>query len=335
LAFLLLDVLFAYIIDLIVGDPHWLPHPIRFIGWLINKSERLLRAIIEGFKSFEDKKKAKMERVAGVFLTIFVVSITFIIVFMILKVVGRVNPVLFHILNIYFIYSSIAAKCLAVEADKVYDVLLRNDIEKARVRLSMLVGRQTEGLKQNEIIRGVVETTAENTVDGVLSPLLYAFIGSFFGIGAPLVYAFKAASTLDSMVGYMNEKYINLGRASARFDDLLNYVPARFSGILIPTSAIFCGRSFKKSFSIMKRDRRNHKSPNCAYPEAAVAGALGVRLGGSNVYFGKLVEKPTIGDAVRELNVSDIKDTIKIMYVSSFLTVAFEGFVAALIMLIL
>lgn len=309
--YLLLDIVTAYMLDLVLGDPYWLPHPVRFIGWLIKNAEGILRKLAG--------KNAVKEKIAGVVLALFVVSTTFLFVFFLLKIALGINTLLFHILNTYFIYSSLAAKCLGDEALKVFNALKGKNMEESRKRLAMLVGRDTERLDEEGIIRGVVETTAENTTDGVVSPLFYAIIGSLFGIGAPVVYAFKAISTLDSMVGYKNEKYINLGMASARLDDIANFIPARLTGVLIPLSALLCGMNFLKSFSIMLRDRRNHKSPNCAYSEAAVAGALGVRVGGNNIYFGKIVEKPTIGDPDRKLNIEDIPKTVKLMYTTSFL----------------
>ncbi|MFZ5987948.1 MAG: adenosylcobinamide-phosphate synthase CbiB, partial [Bacillota bacterium] len=240
-------------------------------------------------------------------------------VFLIVWAAKLVHPVLFHIVNIYFIYSAFASKCLAVESFKVFDALKERDIFKARNMLSMIVGRQTENLDEKEIIKGAVESTAENTADGVVSPIFYAVLGSLFGLGAPVVYAFKAISTLDSMVGYKNDKYKNFGWASARLDDLANYIPARLTGLLIVCSAFFTGKDYSRSFSIMIRDRRKHKSPNSGYPEAAVAGALGVRLGGPGLYFGDIVEKPVIGDALRELDIKDIPKTITLMYVASIL----------------
>ena len=316
----LLDIIAAYVLDLLLGDPHRLPHPVRFIGWLVKNSEKVLRDILCSKVVGNHIRSAGRERAAGVVMTVFVVSIVFVIILLILEAARAISPVLFHVFNIYFMYSSFASRCLADEANKVYSTLRMKDIDEARKRLSMLVGRQTENLDEKEVIRGVVETTAENTVDGVMSPILYAVIGSLFGIGAPLAYAFKASSTLDSMVGYMNDRYIYLGWASARLDDAANYIPARLSGLLIPLSAAVCGKSFKRSFSIMLRDRRNHKSPNCAYPEAAVAGALGVRIGGANTYFGQTVEKPTIGTSEKELEICDITDTVRIMYVTSVMT---------------
>jgi len=329
---LLLDVFIAFVLDLFFGDPYWFPHPVRFIGWVIKKTERFLRKLIDRFASGDIQVRARYERAGGTFLMLFVVSVTFLLVYLILKIAWLINPVLFHVLNIYFIYSSLAAKCLADEAKKVYRKLMEGDIIESRKQLAMLVGRQTEGLSEKEIIRGVVETTAENTVDGVISPLFYAFTGSIFGIGAALVYAFKAVSTLDSMVGYMNGKYINFGRTSAKTDDAANYIPARLSGVLIPLAALLCGKRLTKSFSIMLRDRRNHKSPNCAYPEAAVAGALGIKIGGANIYFGQVVEKPTIGDAVKELDKEDIRDTVRLMYAAAFLTVFFEGLITIIVL---
>ncbi|MDP4183131.1 MAG: adenosylcobinamide-phosphate synthase CbiB [Bacillota bacterium] len=338
---LLLDVVAAFILDLIFGDPYWLPHPVRFIGLLIKYTEKVLRKFTyknkEIIKSENENTLGynRGERFGGIILTLFVVSITFLIVWAILKIALLVHPVVFHIANIYFIYSAIAAKCLADEAKKVFYRLQKSDLEGARESLSMLVGRETATLSEMEVVRGVVETTAENTVDGVMSPIIYAVAGTFFGIGAPLVYAFKAISTLDSMVGYMNEKYIDFGRFSAKTDDAANYIPARLSGLLIPLGAVFCGMNIKKSFRIMLRDRRNHKSPNFAYPEAAVAGALEVRIGGNNIYFGKVVEKPTIGDGDRELEGLDIPRTIRLMYWSSLLTLGLCVSLGLLILVLL
>lgn len=329
--YLFVDIIIAYIIDLIAGDPYWMPHPVRFIGWLIKKCESFLRRFISKGKK---KNVARNEKIAGAILMITVTAATFFIVFVILRIAGLLHPLLFHTMNIYFIYSALATRCLANEANKVYTVLAEGDLSKARKRLSMLVGRQTEHLKYVEVARGVIETTAENTVDGIISPLIFAIAGSFFGLGAPFVYAFKAISTLDSMVGYMNEKYINLGRVSARTDDAANFIPARLSGVLIPLGAFVCGFNFLKSFTIMVRDRHNHKSPNCAYPEAAFAGALGIKIGGTNVYFGQVIEKPTIGDADKEISAGDIPKAIRLMYATSTLTLILGIGIALIISLL-
>ena len=330
--YLLIDIFIAYILDLLIGDPYWAPHPVRFIGWLITSTEKQLRRIT-GYNDVAktNKTQASRERTAGIVLAVIIPSITFLLVFALLKGAELVNPILFHVVNIYFIYSALAARCLGNEAFKVHRVLQKGDLVGARKQLAMLVGRQTEHLDEKEIIRGVVETTAENTVDGVISPLIYAVAGSFFALGAPFAYAFKAISTLDSMVGYKNDKYINFGWASARLDDALNYIPARFSGIVIPLGALLCGKSFARSFSIMLRDRKNHKSPNCAYPEAAFAGALGIMLGGNNTYFGEVMEKPTIGTPYKELELRNITDAVCLMHIASFLTLAITLLLAAVL----
>lgn len=320
--YLLIDICIAYVLDLLVGDPHWFPHPVRFIGWLITHTEILLRRIFNCYADNKTSSQVFREKVAGTILVIIVVGITFLSVFSLLKCVGLVSPILFRVFNIYFIYSALATRCLGDESLKVYKILKKGDLNGARRQLAMLVGRQTEHLNEREIIRGVVETTAENTVDGIISPLIYAVLGSFFTYGAALAYAFKAINTLDSMVGYTNDKYINFGWASAKLDDVANFIPARISGLIIPIAAFLCGKSFVKSFRIMLRDHKNHKSPNSAYPEAAFAGALGIRLGGNNTYFGKVVVKPTIGDPDKELALKDILDAVRLMYITSLTTLA-------------
>lgn len=316
----MLTVAAAYLIDLAAGDPHWLPHPVRLIGRLISALEKGLRSIVDAAAGKYAAGRDGMERTAGVFLALMTVAGVSAAVYLVLEAAKYVHPALFHLLNIYFIYSSFAARCLADEVMKVYGAVAGKDLPEARKRVAMLVGRETRDLDDEGVIRAAVETTAENTVDGVISPVVFAVLGSLLGLAAPLAYAFKAASTLDSMVGYKNDRYLNFGRASAKLDDALNYLPARMSGLLIPAAAFICGKGFSGSFRIMLRDRRKHASPNCAYPEAAMAGALGVRLGGGGVYFGRTVEKPTVGDAVKQLEAGDIADSVKIMYVSSLLT---------------
>ena len=190
------------------------------------------------------------------------------------------------------------------------------DLEKSRIQLSYIVGRDTTNLNEKEIVRATVETVAENTVDGIIAPLFYGFIGR-----APLAMAYKAVNTLDSTVGYKNDKYYYLGFASAKIDDIANYIPARLGVILLPLGSLFTGFNFKDALKIGIRDRKNHKSPNCAFSEGAVAGALGIQLGGTNVYFGKEVYKPTIGDKTREIEIEDIVRTNKIMYSSSIISI--------------
>ena len=309
----------AFFVDMVIGDPYWLPHPICFIGWLIHRCEMLIRGFTEKVNGI---KKVMAERIGGILLVCVTVLVVFFLVIVLLHLANRIDQwilmgtgVLGLIVHTYFIFSCLATKCLAIETKKVYYALIENDLTEARKYLSYLVGRETSQLSEQEIIRAAVETVAENTVDGVIAPLFYAFLG-----GAPLAFVYKAINTMDSMVGYMNEKYLHFGWAAAKIDDLANYIPARITGVLMPAASSILGYNMGRSYRIMWRDRRNHKSPNCAYPEAATAGALGVRLGGTNVYFGKKVYKPTIGDESRPLEAEDIIRTIWIMYMTSIVS---------------
>lgn len=298
----ILSIYIGYTIDLIIGDPYSFPHPVIYIGKLIKSVENIIRKI------FQDEKYLKL---AGFILWFITVGITYLITYLIIRI-SKFSNITFLIANSFIIYTTLATKCLKDEAVKIYNVLKSGDIQESRKQLSYIVGRDTSNLNEAEIIRATVETVAENTVDGIISPMFYAFIG-----GAPLAMAYKAVNTLDSMVGYKNDKYINLGFASAKIDDIANYIPARVCVIFMTLASFILRFDYKKCFKIAIRDRKNHKSPNCAYSEGAVAGSLGIQLGGTNVYFGKAVYKPTIGDKDREIEIEDIKKTNKIMYVSS------------------
>lgn len=298
------SIILAVIIDWIIGDPSWFPHPIIYIGKFIaflDKKGRKLCKTNKGIKFF------------GGLIVIVVAGISFMIPFAILKLTRHFTW-LYIILNVVIIWTTLAAKCLSVEAKKVYYALKGKDLEDARIKLSYIVGRDTKELSDNEIVRADVETVAENTADGIIAPLFYAIIG-----GAPLAMMYKGINTMDSMLGYMNEKYRYIGFFPAKVDDVFNFVPARITGILIcMVSFVVKGNTFT-SFKIMIRDRKNHKSPNCAYPEGAAAGAMGVQLGGTNVYFGEVVYKPTIGDKIKELSFEHINDSIKLMYAAEAL----------------
>src|SRR3989304_3957317 len=221
------------------------------------------------------------------------------------------------IANPLFWSVGVSVKSLADESKKILTALKENDLMKARKALSLIVGRDTANLSQEQIVRACVETVAEGSVDGVLSPLFYAFVG-----GPSAAMAYKAVNTLDSMVGYKDEKYIRFGWASARLDDLANYIPARISAVLIPIASFLCGCHFKGSLRIAFRDGRKHESPNSGIPEAAIAGALGVQIGGPRKYQGEIVEKPFIGDAQNPLTTKSIDMAIKIIYVASVLFMA-------------
>lgn len=298
----ILSIYIGYILDLIIGDPYSFPHPVRFIGKLIKYIEKVIRKIARSDRGL---------KIGGFALWFITVGVTYLVTYVIVKIFSF-NKVAFMIVNSFIIYTTLATKCLKDEAVKIYEVLKTGDIEKSRIQLSYIVGRDTTNLSEKEIIRATVETVAENTVDGIIAPMFYAFIG-----GAPLAMAYKAINTLDSTVGYKNEKYKDLGFASAKIDDIANYVPARISVILMSIASLVLRYDYKNCAKIAIRDRKNHKSPNCAYSEGAVAGALGIQLGGTNIYFGKAVYKPTIGDKKREIEKDDIVKTNRIMYASS------------------
>ncbi|MGM9963980.1 MAG: adenosylcobinamide-phosphate synthase CbiB [Clostridium sp.] len=302
----LLSIYTGYALDLIIGDPYSFPHPVRYIGKLISIVEKQIRKITSSDKGL---------KIAGFFLWFIVVGATFGITTLVLQLF-KFNKVIYFIVNTILIYTTLATKCLKDESVKIYKVLKTGDLEKSRIQLSYIVGRDTTNLNEKEIVRATVETVAENTVDGIIAPLFYGFIG-----GAPLAMAYKAVNTLDSTVGYKNDKYYYLGFASAKIDDIANYIPARLGVILLPLGSLFTGFNFKDALKIGIRDRKNHKSPNCAFSEGAVAGALGIQLGGTNVYFGKEVYKPTIGDKTREIEIEDIVRTNKIMYSSSIISI--------------
>lgn len=298
----LLSLYIGYIIDLIIGDPYSFPHPVKYIGKLIKVVENFVR------------KTAKTDRglkIGGFFLWFVTVGTTFAVTYLVMRL-ARFNTIVYVIINSIVIYTTLATKCLKDEAKKIYEVLKTGDLQKSRTQLSYIVGRDTANLDEKEIIRATVETVAENTVDGLIAPLFYAFIG-----GAPLAMAYKAINTLDSTVGYKNEKYLHIGFASAKIDDIANFIPSRIAVILFTIGNFFLRNDYKNCFKIAIRDRKNHKSPNCAFSEGAVAGALGIQLGGTNVYFGETVYKPTIGDKTREIEVEDIARTNKILYATS------------------
>ena len=302
----LLSLYTGYALDLIIGDPYSFPHPVRYIGKLISIVEKQIRKITSSDKGL---------KIAGFFLWFIVVGATFGITTLVLQLF-KFNKLAYFIVNTILIYTTLATKCLKDESVKIYKVLKTGDLEKSRIQLSYIVGRDTTNLNEKEIVRATVETVAENTVDGIIAPLFYGFIG-----GAPLAMAYKAVNTLDSTVGYKNDKYYYLGFASAKIDDIANYIPARLGVVLLSLGSLFAGFNFRNALKIGIRDRKNHKSPNCAFSEGAVAGALGIQLGGTNVYFGKEVYKPTIGDKTREIEIEDIVRTNKIMYSSSIISI--------------
>lgn len=304
-------VLAAVLLDLLFGDPRWLPHPVVAIGKLIAALEMILRRLVTN------------ERVAGVFLLLLTVGITAGIAWSLVQGAALIHPVAGVIVSALLGWTCLAARSLHRESKLVVDALQRGDLPEARRLLSYIVGRDTAELPEPEIWRGAVETVAENTSDGVIAPLLFLMVG-----GAPLALAYKAVNTLDSMVGYKNERYLRFGWAPARFDDLANLVPARLTGLLMALAAPLVGLSGRNAWRMMLRDGRNHSSPNSGMPEAAAAGALGVQLGGTNVYFGKPVKKPTIGDSLNPLNARAWQGAVRLMYGAEGLLLLAWGVIA-------
>ena len=287
----------AIILDWLLGDPRWLPHPVVAIGRLIQLLEPPLRRMV------------RSELLGGLLLLVFTVAATILVTTLVLKAAYAITPVAGFILAVILSWNCLAARSLQRESALVAKALASGNIPLARKQLSFIVGRDTSELTEPEIWRGTVETVAENTADGVIAPLLFLMLG-----GPALGLAYKAVNTLDSMVGYRNDKYLLFGRASARFDDLLNFVPARLTGILMVLTARVAGLQAENSWRIMRRDGRNHSSPNSGIPEAAAAGALGVQLGGANCYFGQPVEKPVIGDPLRPLDLIAWQGAVRLMY---------------------
>lgn len=304
----------AYILDLILGDPRWLPHPVRGIGWMINKSEIPIRKLI------------KNERIAGIIFTLFIVISVWGLGFFILRQASLLNRYLGLSLNILLIYASLSMRDLKIESMRVHSALKARDMDSARSKLSLIVGRETKGLGCQDIIRATVETVSENIVDGIISPLIFAFFG-----GAPLALAYKAVNTLDSMVGYKNDRYKDFGWASAKLDDLVNFIPARVSALFLPLASFLAGKDGINSWRVSLRDGRKNPSPNSGIPEAAMAGALGIQLGGLNFYGSKAVLKPLIGNDLNGLGLEHIKESIRITYICSTLVLSTGVFLTLLI----
>jgi len=304
-------ILSAFILDFILGDPKKLPHPVIYMGKAIDFFESRFR---KHFKSL---------LISGFFFAAFLILSTWLIAFIMIKLSMSIHPVLGNIVQVILLFFCFSSTSLEKAAISVFSALEENDIKKARKKVSMIVGRQTQTLDQNAITRASVETVAENFVDGFLSPLFFAMIG-----GVPLALAYKMINTLDSMVGYKNEPYILFGRASARIDDAANFIPARLSVLIIALGAALL--SFKRGILSLRTGFSQgsfHKSPNAGYPEAAFAGALKIRLGGPNVYHGVLVEKPYIGKEFKDPQKGKIKQACDLMMLSSFLAMLIACFI--------
>ncbi len=294
----------GFLLDQLIGDPEFLYHPVRIIGSLIGYLEKLFRSM-----NTRDKKG---EWQAGLYTAMTTVLVSTLLPLILLLLVKKINIIAAFILETFWCSQMLAATSLRKESGKVYHALKKGTLEDARQAVSMIVGRDTGKLDRAGVTRAAVETVAENTSDGVVAPLFFIAIG-----GAAGGFFYKSVNTLDSMIGYKNKKYLHFGSFAAHLDDLVNFIPARIAGLIMVLMSGIGGYDRKNAWKIFKRDRKKHASPNSAQTEAAMAGALGVRLAGDASYFGKLVHKPSIGDPVREIEAEDIPRAGTLMNLTS------------------
>lgn len=292
-------VLVAVIVDIVIGDPRWMPHPVVYIGRLISEGEALIRG---------RTSTARGLKIGGILMTLVVVVGTYLLFAGLLWLAYRIDTRLGWVLSVYFMSQTLAINSLCKHAAAAAAPLARGDLAQARAALAMMVGRDTANLEEQEIVRGVVETVAENTVDGITAPLFYGFLG-----GPPLAMAYKAINTLDSMIGYKDERYRDMGWAGARLDDVANYIPARLTGLLYLVLAPLTPGGLGNVWRVMRNDAGRHPSPNSGIPEAAVAGALEVQLGGVNYYRGVASARATMGEKKRILQIRHIYQGLYIM----------------------
>lgn len=312
----LIAFLAGYVLDLIIGDPHNLWHPVCGIGKLIQKSEKWLR------------KTMGNEKLAGVFLVVIVCCISTGIPYGILILSNLIHPYVKTFVMAIMCCQLLATKSLKDESMKVYKKLAEDDLEGSRTAVSMIVGRDTKNLTKEGVTKATVETIAENTSDGIIAPMFYILLG-----GPVAGFFYKAVNTMDSMVGYKNEKYMNFGWAAAKFDDIVNFLPARIAAVLMIFASGVLGYDMKNAGKIYIRDRFNHASPNSAQTEAVMAGALEVQLAGDAYYFGKLYKKKTIGDHKKDIMPEDIKRANKLLYLTSLFAVIVITIIEVCVML--
>lgn len=311
----------GYVLDLIFGDPRQIYHPIRIIGNLIAVLEKGIRKVFP--------KTSKGELAGGTVLVVLVVLICTAVPAALLGLAAWIHPVVYWLLASFWCWQILATKSLKTESMKVYAPLKEGDLPAARRAVAMIVGRDTERLTEEGVAKAAVETVAENTSDGIVAPLIFLALG-----GPALGFFYKAVNTMDSMVGYKNERYLYFGRTAARLDDMLNFLPSRISAWLMILAATILGMDGKNAKRIYLRDRKNHASPNSAQTEAVMAGALRVQLAGDAWYFGELYKKPTIGDPFRAVEPEDIVRANRLMYLTSALALAVCGILRAVICLL-
>ena len=302
-------VLGGFVLDTLFGDPPWLPHPVVLMGKAISALEKRLRARMP--------QTPQGELLGGAVVAFTLPVGTFLLTSLVCLGAAKLSPWLGLAVQTFWCGQALAAKGLAQESTNVYRALIKPDLPAARKAVSRIVGRDTQNLTLEGVTKAAVETVAENASDGVIAPLLYMLLG-----GAPLALTYKAINTMDSMLGYKNEKYLYFGRAAAKLDDAANYLPSRLAGLLWCAAAALTGNSPKGAWRIWRRDRRCHASPNSAQTESACAGALGVQLAGPAYYFGEYYAKPTIGDPLRPIEPEDIRRANRMMYAESVLALA-------------
>ena len=320
----------GFVLDLLIGDPHFIPHPVRLIGSLISFCDKRLNC--DAGYNISEKKLNLIKYKRGMLLAFTVIFATFAMSVIIIVAAYSINLYAGVIAEAVMTWQILATKCLRVESMRVYDALKTDGVDAGRRAVSMIVGRDTSVLDAAGVTRAAVETIAENTSDGVIAPMLYTAIG-----GPVLGFVYKAVNTMDSMLGYKNDKYMYFGRFAARLDDVVNFIPARISAYLMIAAAFIGGRQFdgKNAYRIFKRDRFNHASPNSAQTESVCAGALRVQLAGDAVYFGKLVKKKYIGDGLREIEYEDIKRANRLMYITAFFFFFLSVAVMSLVLILL
>ena len=320
----------GFVLDLLIGDPHFIPHPVRLIGSLISFCDKRLNC--DAGYNMSEKKLNLIKYKRGMLLAFTVIFATFAISVIIIVVAYSINLYAGVIAEAVMTWQILATKCLRVESMRVYAALRTDGVDAGRRAVSMIVGRDTSVLDAAGVTRAAVETIAENTSDGVIAPMLYTAIG-----GPVLGFVYKAVNTMDSMLGCKNDKYMYFGRFAARLDDVVNFIPARISAYLMIAAAFIGGRQLdgKNAYRIFKRDRFNHASPNSAQTESVCAGALRVQLAGDAVYFGKLVKKKYIGDGLREIEYEDIKRANRLMYITAFFCELLSVAVMSLVLILL
>lgn len=308
----------AFWMDMLLGDPPRMPHIVVAIGRSIAWLERRLRPLFP--------VTPRGEIVCGALLVALVLALSVGIPLLVLSAAGRLHPAFRLVLECFILYQLLAARCLMEAAGRVFDALEQDDLPAARTAAGMIVGRDTAELDEAGVIRAAVETVAENTSDGVVAPMFYFAVG-----GLPAALAYKAINTMDSMIGYKNERYLHFGRAAARLDDVANILPARLTAWLMIIGVLLARFNWRRALRAYLRDRRAHSSPNSGHPESACAGALGIQLGGASSYGGRVVEKPALGDATREIESLDILRAIRLLQGSAVLALLLCGAITILL----